>query len=77
VVFGLLAWLGCRRRWDGQRTLVFTVGYVLVGLAEGAVRIVKRVLLGAGRQPAHCRGDCRRDPAVPALGDRAYARRET
>jgi phosphatidylglycerol:prolipoprotein diacylglycerol transferase len=46
LVFGLLAWLGRRPRWEGQLTLVFMLGYGLVRLAEGLARSDKRLLLG-------------------------------
>jgi phosphatidylglycerol:prolipoprotein diacylglycerol transferase len=46
LVFGLLAWLGRRTRWEGQLTLVFMLGYGLVRLAEGFARSDERLLLG-------------------------------
>jgi prolipoprotein diacylglyceryltransferase len=45
-VFGLLAWLGRRPRWEGHLTLTFTVGYGLVRLVEDVFRTDKRLPLG-------------------------------
>ncbi|HJU02047.1 MAG TPA: prolipoprotein diacylglyceryl transferase family protein [Actinomycetes bacterium] len=46
LVFGALMWLRRRPRWEGQATLVFTVGYGLVRLVEGSFRTDKTLLLG-------------------------------
>jgi phosphatidylglycerol:prolipoprotein diacylglycerol transferase len=46
LVFGLLAWVGRRPRWEGRLTLAFTIGYGLVRLVEDGFRTDKRLLLG-------------------------------
>jgi len=46
LVFGLLAWVGRRPRWEGHLTLTFTIAYGLVRLVEDVFRTDKRLLLG-------------------------------
>jgi phosphatidylglycerol:prolipoprotein diacylglycerol transferase len=78
AALGLLTWLGRRRRWEGQLTLVFTVGYGLVRLAEGAVRVDKRVLLGLdASQLAAALAIAVAIPLFLLLRNRASARNET
>jgi phosphatidylglycerol:prolipoprotein diacylglycerol transferase len=78
AVFGLLTWLGRRRPWDGQLTLVFTVGYGLVRLAEGFFRVDKRVLLGLdASQLTAALAVAVAIPLFMLLRNRAQARSET